>query len=256
MEDIYKFYENCPYRIEVRKSVTSTNTIVKEMAENGEKAGFCLVAEHQSQGRGRLGRSFESPDRTGLYMSVLLRPEMKALEALFITTATAVAVARALEKLVPAEKSVKIKWVNDIYIDDLKVCGILTEASIDFRTGGLEYAVVGIGVNLYANKVLTEKLSGIAGVAFEDSREDLRAKLCAEILKELTLALDFSRKTEVIDYFRQKSYLDGKEVSVITPRGSYPAKVLGIDENAHLVVEKESGEKVVLSSDEVSVRKA
>ena len=132
--------------IDVRESVTSTNTVLKELAEHGGREGMVVIAQRQTMGKGRLGRSFYSPQGGGLYMSVLLRPRFSADAALSITTAAAVAVARAIDD-VTGERAM-IKWVNDVYFHGRKVCGILTEASVDFENSGLHYAVLGMGVNL------------------------------------------------------------------------------------------------------------
>lgn len=253
-ENIHKLFENCPYKIIVKNQVSSTNTLLKEMAKSGEPHGTVLIAESQTEGKGRLERRFESPEKTGLYMSLLLRPNIKAEEALFITTFAAVAVANAIEKLCDHKVQAKIKWVNDIFINDLKVCGILTESAIDFKTRNLEYAVLGIGVNISTSDVLSDKLSGIAGGIFENTKEDLRTTLAVLILKELYEILDFSKKNEILTQYRNRSYLDGKTVDVITPTYVYPAKVLGIDENAGLIVQTENGEKKVLSTGEVSCK--
>ncbi len=106
----------------VHKSVTSTNTLLKELAGEGEKEGKVLIAEEQTGGRGRLGRKFYSPAKTGIYMSILLRPKLTVDDALFITTSAAAAVAEAIESVTGCEAS--IKWVNDIYCNGKKVCGI------------------------------------------------------------------------------------------------------------------------------------
>ena len=127
-----------------------------------------LVAESQTAGRGRLGRSFHSPVGTGLYMSILLRPTFSAERALFITTAAAVAVCRAIEQ----ETGLKpqIKWVNDIYLHEKKICGILTESSINFETKGLKWAVLGIGLNLSEPEGgFPEEIRSVAGALFAES---------------------------------------------------------------------------------------
>lgn len=253
-QGIYALYPDCPYTIEVRKSVTSTNTLLKNLAQDGEKEKYVLIACEQTEGRGRLGRRFESPDKTGLYMSILLRPDMKAEDALFITTSAAVGVARAIEKLCENNTDAKIKWVNDIFVNDLKVCGILTEASIDFESGGLEYAVLGIGVNLFSSEILEKKLSGIAGGIFSSNIENARNRLACEILRELEYALDFKNRSEILAQYKSRSYLDGKDVTVISSKGDYPATVSGIDDRARLIVRTPDGDEKVLSTGEVSVQ--
>ena len=131
--------------ISVFSSVTSTNTILKEMAEQGAKEGTVIIAEEQTAGRGRTGKQFYSPKGTGIYISILLRPDIPAEESLFLTTSAAVATARAIEDV--SDKRALIKWVNDIYLEDKKTCGILTEGAFNVETGKLDYAIVGIGIN-------------------------------------------------------------------------------------------------------------
>ena len=138
------------YDIHVEKTVTSTNTVLKELAKDGAPSGYVLLAQQQTAGKGRLGRRFYSPDKTGVYLSVILRPKLTIENALFITTSAAVAVSRAIETISNNKVKAQIKWVNDVYVDNKKVCGILTEAAVDFESGGLEYAVLGIGVNILA----------------------------------------------------------------------------------------------------------
>ena len=115
--------------ISVFSSVTSTNTILKEMAEQGAKEGTVIIAEEQTAGRGRTGKQFYSPKGTGIYISILLRPDIPAEESLFLTTSAAVATARAIEDV--SDKRALIKWVNDIYLEDKKTCGILTEGAFN-----------------------------------------------------------------------------------------------------------------------------
>lgn len=253
-QGIYALYENCPYEIEVIKQVSSTNSVVKSYAQQGKSENYVLFSQSQTEGRGRLGRRFESPDKTGLYMSLLLRPKMSAKDALFITTSAAVAVARAIDSLSENSENSKIKWVNDIYLNDLKVCGILTEASMDFESGGLEYAVLGIGVNVYHSEVFDSELKGIAGGIFKSEVKNARNRLACGILKEFEFCLKEENRTEVLAEYKKRSYLDGKSVNVISPKESYPADVVGIDDEARLIVKTKDGEIKTISSGEVSVR--
>ena len=143
--DITRHLKTDNLTVEVYKEVTSTNTLLKQRSQSGAPHGLVIAAESQTSGRGRMGREFFSPDQTGVYFSILLRPTLSPSDALLITTCAAVACARALEKI--SGKTAQIKWVNDIYIDERKVCGILTEAS--FVQGKIDFAVLGIGINLY-----------------------------------------------------------------------------------------------------------
>ncbi|QHQ60557.1 biotin--[acetyl-CoA-carboxylase] ligase [Anaerocolumna sedimenticola] len=244
-----------PVNLEVRKSVTSTNTILKELASEGEAEGKVLIAEEQTGGRGRLGRNFYSPARTGLYMSILLRPKVKVEDSLYITTSAAVSVAKAIEKVTGCEA--KIKWVNDIFCDGKKVCGILTEAGVDFEGGGLEYCIVGMGINVARPQGdFPDEIKEIAGGIFEPNRysSNLRSKLAAEILNYFWgYYSEFSKKA-FIDEYRRRSFLIGKEVNIISGDQLQNAKALDIDENARLVVQLPDGEIKTLSSGEVSIR--
>ena len=255
LKKIKEYLGKTSFDIHVESRVTSTNTLLKELAKKGEKAGFVLIAEEQTQGKGRLGRSFYSPDKTGLYMSVLLQPEMQVENALFITTSAAVAVSRAIEKVSNGSVNPKIKWVNDIFVEDKKVCGILTESAVD-GNGTLEYAVLGIGVNvLPPDKDFPAELQPIAGAVFSTTDDkDLKNKLAAEILKQLeSLPADFMSESVLWEY-KSRSMLIGKQVFAIIGEHKKPCLVLDIDEKARLVVKFENGDISTLSTGEVSIK--
>lgn len=239
----------------VHKSVTSTNTLLKDLAGAGEKEGKVLIAEEQTGGRGRLGRKFYSPAKTGIYMSILLRPKLTVDDALFITTSAAAAVAEAIESVTGCEAS--IKWVNDIYCNGKKVCGILTEAGVDFEGGGLEYCIVGIGINVARPlEDFPEELKDIADGIFETRlySSDLRSRLAAEILNRFWgYYKEFHNKNFIKEY-RERSFLIGREISVLMGDKQEKATALDIDERARLIVKLTNGEIKALSSGEVSVR--
>lgn len=239
----------------VHKSVTSTNTLLKDLAGEGEKEGKVLIAEEQTGGRGRLGRKFYSPAKTGIYMSILLRPKLTVDDALFITTSAAAAVAEAIESVTGCEAS--IKWVNDIYCNGKKVCGILTEAGVDFEGGGLEYCIVGIGINVSRPlEDFPEELKDIADGIFETRlySSDLRSRLAAEILNRFWgYYKEFHNKNFIKEY-RERSFLIGREISVLMGDKQEKATALDIDERARLIVKLTNGEIKALSSGEVSVR--
>ena len=142
--------------------IGSTNTAIKQEYAAGRAEGFTLIAEQQTAGRGRLGRTFCSPAGGGLYMSVLLRPRMPLERLNFITIAAAVAVCRAIDQTCGIHP--EIKWVNDIFMNGKKLCGILTEAAIEGETGSIDYAVLGIGANLRLDSAaLPEEVRTVAG---------------------------------------------------------------------------------------------
>lgn len=241
-------------QIEVLGKTASTNTLLKDYASNGAEEGFVLIAEEQTSGKGRLGRSFFSPENTGLYLSILLRPSFKAEKALNITTAAAVAVCRALEKA--GADSPKIKWVNDIFVNGKKACGILTEASINGAKGNLDFAVLGIGINVYSPKNdFPDELKEIAGGVFADSRENLRNELCADIINEFfsMYYCGLEKGVHTKEYI-ERNLVIGKKVTVCRGEERRSAVVDGITEECHLSVTYENGEKDYLSSGEISLR--
>ena len=136
-----------PFSFHIYDLIDSTNIRMKEFAENGEPEWSVVISGSQTMGKGRLGRTFFSPSDTGIYMTILLRPFISPEDTTKITTAMAVAVAETIEDI-SGEKT-DIKWVNDIYISDKKVCGILTESSFDAKTNSLKYSFVGVGINVY-----------------------------------------------------------------------------------------------------------
>ena len=161
----------------------STNRYAKELAAKGTPAGTVVIANRQSAGRGRLGRSFFSPEDKGIYMSILLRPKLQPERAAMITSMAAVAVARAIERAGGVEA--QIKWVNDIFLNQKKVCGILTEAGFDAVSGRMDYAVLGIGVNVGVMDFPAELKKIATSVSNECGFEVAKETLTEEILREL-----------------------------------------------------------------------
>lgn len=244
------------FDIHVEKTVTSTNTVLKELARQGAMAGYVLVALEQTAGKGRLGRKFYSPDKTGVYLSIILRPKLTIENALFITTSAAVAVARAIEALNGGKEKAEIKWVNDIFMGGKKVCGILTEASVDFESGFLEYAVLGIGVNILPPEGdFPEELREVATSVFHGKRQqNIRNRLAAEILRQISLLPENFMDSEILDEYKSRSMLIGKNVFAVSGEKKEPCTVLDIDDRARLVVRFEDGSEKALSTGEVSIR--
>lgn len=240
-------------KVIVLDDIDSTNNYLKKLAEDGEKENTVVIAKHQSGGKGRMGRSFFSP-KSGLYMSILLRPNFSAEKSLFITTATAVAVSEAIDSL--SDKKSSIKWVNDVFIDTKKVCGILTEASIDFETGGLSYAVVGLGVNLYhPADGFPDDIKNIAGTVFnKEINGDEKAKFAAEIINGFFAIYNNFENNDFMKKYKSKSFVLGKKINVIKGDKKTPATAIDIDDEARLLVEYENGERENLFSGEVSIK--
>lgn len=238
----------------------STNDDAKRLGNEGYEKNAVIISDYQSKGKGRRGRSFSSPKGLGLYMSFLLHPDIRVEDAYLLTCAAAVATARAISQI--TGKDADIKWVNDLYLGSKKICGILTEGSVSLETTGLDYAVVGIGVNIFApNEGFPPEIRDVAGALYEGGQapDNVRNKLCAAIIDNFLKMTDEGDRTFVKEY-RDRSNLIGHYVKV-NPYGDTGrklegyAKVLDIDDNCHLVVEYENGVRESLSTGEVSVRK-
>ncbi len=238
-------------RMEIHEKLDSTNIRAKAIASTGAPHGFLVIAESQSGGRGRFGRPFFSPEHSGVYISYVLRPELPAERAVMITSMAAVAVARAIEAL--ADVDVKIKWVNDLYIHGRKVCGILCEASMDFESGQLEYAVLGIGVNVTAMR-FPDDLAGIAtSIGNECGTPVSRSRLIAEISNQLEALYGQMESGAFMAESRARSNVIGRDVTVVRGAERFEARVLDIDAQGRLVVRTADG-VLRLGSGEISLK--
>lgn len=251
------------FDLEVLPEVDSTNTYLKSAAARAQHSGgqetlrdwHTVIAASQSGGRGRMGRSFLSPPGTGLYLSVLLRPRIPAEKAVRITTAAAVAACLAIEAC--TDERAEIKWVNDVFVRGRKTCGILTEASVNLESGGLDWAVMGIGFNVYEPEGgFPEELKQIAGAVSQTRQRNLRSRIAAEFLREFYRVCSTPELTGYADEYRQRSFLIGKKITVISGNTQKPARAVDVDGECRLVVEYEDGTAEALSSGEVSVRTA
>lgn len=231
----------------------STNAQLREKANGGTEDGCILIANEQTKGRGRLGRDFYSPPDTGVYLSILLRPDYHLpSQAVKITTMAATAASEAIEEV--TLRPTGIKWVNDIFMNGKKVSGILTEASFNLENGRLDYIILGIGMNAYAPpEGFPGELSRIAGSIFYEQVEDGKNRLAAAFLNHF---LGYYRSPDPDRYaekYREKSILIGRQVTVITPSSQRSAYVLDVDKNCRLIVRYEDGEVEQLTSAEISV---
>lgn len=248
-------YLHTELKLKVYPTVTSTNTLLKAEAEQGAAEGTVIVAAEQTAGRGRMGRSFYSPSGTGIYMSILLRPQIPATDAGLITAGAAAAVADAIDAL--SGRGTQIKWVNDVYLDGRKVSGILTEGSIDCENGFLSYAIVGIGINITQPEGdFPEDIRTVAGAAFgEDAPTDLRCRLTAEVLDRFLAYYADLKNVPFYNAYRRRSVVLGRQVRLISPgREPEEAEVLDIDRNFALVVRDAYGQLRTVNSGEVSIR--
>lgn len=233
-------------KIIVYDTIDSTNKEARRLAETG--ANECvIIANSQTAGRGRLGRQFYSPKDSGIYMSFLLKNNFALEETVLITTAVSVAVCRAIERT--ANVFPKIKWVNDLYLKGRKICGILTEAVNDFKTGRIEYIIVGIGINCDETD-FPDEIANIAGAIGNNID---RNRLIAEIIREFDGLRSLILEKGFIEEYKNRSLVIGKEIKIL---GNPPetAKAIDIDDFGGLIVQTDNGEIKTLSSGEISIR--
>ena len=241
-----------PLTVHLLPTVTSTNALLREQAEGGAPEGTVLVSGCQSMGRGRLGRSFFSPADTGVYLSILLRPDLdNPGKATTLTTLAALAACRAVTEL--AGRQAKIKWVNDVFLNGRKVAGILTEASLSMESGAVDYIVLGVGFNLYAPKEgFPPELASIAGAILDAPRDNGKNALTAAFLNRFW-ALYRNPVGYEAEYKRQCMVL-GRDVLVITAQAERPARAVDLDGTCGLIVEYPDGTRQTLKAGEVRIR--
>lgn len=240
--------------VEYVPTVTSTNDLALEYGKNRREEGTIIIANNQIKGRGRYNREFFSPAETGIYFSILLYPNIHFSKALFITTSAAVAVCGAFEKLYGIDA--QIKWVNDIFINNKKVCGILTEAHINMETSEIDYAVLGIGINLFQPKnSFPDSLSNIAGAVFNmDNQDDsIKINIVSEIVNRFWENYKNLEKTLYLKEYIDRSLVKGKYVLIEKNNIKEKAYVLGITDDFKLYVEYGDGKTAFLDSGEVSL---
>lgn len=229
------------------ESIDSTNNVCKRLIADGNDSEFLVVAEEQTAGRGRQGKSFYSPPETGIYFSLVLRPHTTLQNAVAATTAASVAVCRAIENL--TDKKPKIKWVNDVYLDGRKICGILTEANTNFEDGSVDSVIVGIGVNVKTTE-FPEDIEYAGSLNLNINR----SRLIGEIVNEM-LSIANGDYTEFIEYYRKHSFVIGERVRFVQKGRLAEGTAVAIDRIGGLMVEFDNGDRVILRSGEISVRR-
>lgn len=237
-------------RIIFYDSTDSTNTRAVEYArtpfKHDKTTPTVFIANGQSAGRGRRGRSFVSKRGTGIYLSLLTRPDNRGAEVTKCTAYAAVALCRAIESL--CDCHIGIKWVNDLYIGDKKLAGILTETEMT-DNGKMSYLVIGMGINVYKNAI-SDEISDIA-TSLEHHTSTLpdRSKLAAAIIRELLYPGE-----DFFEEYRKRSIAIGRDVTVVKLSEQYNAKVIDLDTDFSLIVERENGRQEKLFTGEISLK--
>lgn len=222
----------------------STNTRAKEYVKANDCDRALFIANAQSEGRGRQGKSFYSPDSTGLYMTYVFKADMPLTDTVHITTAASVAVLEAIKQV--SGKSPLIKWVNDIYLDNKKICGILCETVTDYKTGRVTHVIIGVGINL-ETKEFPKEIEGIAGSLGSVDKNTLLDLIVKNLDKYCKDGVPF------IEIYRQNSLVIGKEITYTRNGASHTAIASAINDEGGLII-NETGRISVLSSGEISIK--
>lgn len=240
--------------LEFEEVVDSTNIRAKELGEKGAPHGTLVVAEQQTAGKGRRGRSWVSPPGSSIYMTLLLKPEVEPSRAPMLTLLMAYAIADAFR----GEKNldVQIKWPNDLVLNKKKICGILTEMSAE--VGYVHYVVIGVGINVNTERFQEEISQTATSLRIEEGVKFQRAELIAAIMQKFEMYYEkfcaSGNLSDIMDGYNAILVNKDREVRVLEPGNEYNAKALGINETGELIVEKEDGSRTEIFSGEVSVR--
>lgn len=238
----------------VLPTAPSTNTLVREKANQGRPEGCIIIACEQTDGRGRYGRQFFSPVDSGVYLSLLLRPTAYSpQQATCLTAAAAAAMCQAIEAVTGQQPG--IKWVNDIFLHGKKVCGILTEAAVGLETGALNYMVLGAGVNLYPPaEGFPEEIQSIAGSVLERSCPEAKNRLVGEFLNRFWDFYSHPECRAYLEDYRARSLAIGRNVTVLSAGKAVSAYAYGIDDDFRLLVRYENGDTEALSYGEIRIQ--
>lgn len=245
------------------KETGSTNTDLKVLAEENAPQGTLVVADSQTAGKGRRGRTWASPPGSAVYMSLLLRPQIPAEKASMLTIVMALAVARAIQGILPNQTGeqvtspfVQIKWPNDIILNKKKVCGILTEMSME--ASDISYVVIGVGINVNQTTFPEEIKETASSLFLQTGTHCDRCELVSAIMREFeTLYENFlhtGNLADIRDKYEALLVNRNQTVNVLDPKGNFTGIALGINNKGELLVQKENGETEEIYAGEVSVR--
>ena len=229
-------------QLKILPSVHSTNQYLKEIDSEDAENGFVVIANEQTQGRGRRKRTFVSARDSGIYISLLLKLNGRRHDIRLLTVCAAVAVSKAIERV--CKMNAEIKWVNDVYCNGKKICGILTEAIISGELQELSTVIVGIGIN--TGKVPSEIREIATSIREETGICGIRNTLIAEVLNQFeSVYTDYTSNgkiSDIMQYYESKLFIKGQQVLVVGLEDEYVASVLGIDNTGALIVKNGTGD--------------
>lgn len=233
--------------------VGSTNDEAKRLAMDGAPHGTLVVAEHQTAGRGRMGRSYTSAEKEGVWMSLIIKDEILPMHASMLTLVMGLAVTKAIKQVVDVKPM--IKWPNDVVLSGKKVVGILTEMSLSMDK--IDHIVIGVGINVH-HETFPAELQSVATSIFLESGQHISRKVLIErVLEQFEQYYHAYRMTQDLRLIMEEynTYLinRGRQVQVQDPKGSYMGEALGINKDGELIVQTNEGLRTVASG-EVSVR--
>ncbi len=250
---IEKHMKNYPFLtdIVVLDTVDSTNTYAKNLAKNGAQNGTCVVAKTQTGGRGRLGRSFFSPSDTGIYMSIIFRPETDHEKNVPHTIAACVAVCKALEQF--SDNNFGIKWVNDIFSDGKKVCGILTEGGSIAGGSEIDYYIIGIGINTeLPHSGFPDDIKKIAGAVSGITAS--KNQIIASVVSEFFSLCKKTTNENIINEYKKRCFILGQTVNYTKDGVTKSGVAKDINNSGNLVVLLNNGNYDTLIFGEISLR--
>ena len=239
-------------RIIILEETPSTNSYIKEHKDL--KNNTLVIAKSQTQGRGRLGKSFHSLDQGGIYMSLLKTEDLSKYDTSLATLAAALAVSEVLDGL--SEEATHIKWVNDIYHKGLKLAGILTEGTLEFETGSLSALVIGIGININT-ETFPEEIQDIATSLYKATgRKSVRNEIIGKVINALDKYLLMTKKDsrKLISLYKEKMLYLGEEITVRRGNEEFSAHLTDLNDDGHLVLMR-NNETMTMNSGEISIRK-
>lgn len=243
--------DNKKINIQIFKTIDSTNNLAKKIiASNSFENATAIIANEQTSGRGRFARTFFSPANTGIYMSIILKTKIKLSDVSLITIISALSVCKAIQKLTTLKP--RIKWINDIFTNGKKVCGILTEAISDFETLTTQAVVVGIGINVSTKKndfpeELQNKVTSIA------TKNLSRNVFIAEILNNLFSFFENIYKKEIIEEYKSLSLVLNKKIKYLKDDTVMTATAIDINDKGNLIVKDDYDKISVIEAGEISI---